>query len=330
VIVNFLIVLFAAVCHSKSFSEVASEKIVDRHDLVQHLLESLYMKLPSAHTTQDDLLAHPDLIQGEVEEDGIHYFDKSLQPSMLNSHKTYLSGITYGEVGAQQMFDITQTVLQACNVSAADGEFWDIGSGDGKVAIQQYLERDFTRVVGVELVRRRFDIAVDALKELETAIKAETNNTVTQFLRKRFGTEQPVVFEGTWSGTNMTSYCLGEADSYKRDGRQICFIHGDATALNVDGASGVEEAVMVYTASQCFAENVMTTLTDRLFRTMLQGAVVSLKELPKIHATSAGMIDVDTVFRKVYAHSKEEQPVYIYKNLANDGSPHNGSLVEKQ
>lgn len=313
-------------CASLSLAD--AESILERHELVKHLLENLYMKLPNAYTNQEDLLAHVDLLQGQVDEDGaIHYFDKPPQRSMLDTSQTYLSGITYAEVASEHMYEITGAALQVCNLSAADGEFWDIGSGDGKVVIQQFLERDFSRVVGVELVKRRFDIAVDALKELQSAIKAEANNTVIQFLRNRFGTDQPVIFEGTWSGTNMSSICLGEANNFLKDGRQICFIHGDATEIAAD--SGVEEAVMVYTASQCFADNDLKNLTDNTFKHMQAGAtLVSFKELPKMHANSVGLIDVETLFKKVYAHSKEEQPVYVYKHHPDDALVPS-SVVEK-
>lgn len=317
----------SAVKDFKNISQEAAEKETENSELTMRLLENLYRKLPSPHTSKGDLVAFADQIKGQVDDNGvIKPFDHPPKPDQIDAKKAYVTPITYGEIEMQVVHDLTEQTLKECNISASDGEFWDIGSGSGKVVIQQYLERDFTKAVGVEMVKRRYDIAVQALKEMELAIRSDANNTVIDFLRERFGTDQPQGFEGYWQETNMSSYCFGEPDSYGKDGRQICFINGDATELPLIGS--MDEAIMVYSCSQCFPDSVLRNLTNGLFSNLPQGAAIaSLKELPKNRDSTAEVVEVDAINKKIYHHSKQEQPVYIYRHGLNAT---NSSSVESK
>lgn len=274
------------------------------HNATSTLLDVLYESLPQAYTTFEDLANHKDCIKTSNGKDGggAVPFSGELSRELFNK-RAYGSCVTYGEMLADDMFEISNEVIESLSINDNTGEVWDIGSGAGKVTLQMFMERNFPTAIGIELVTRRWDISVSALRELKRLIESEPHSVTTKFILSRFGADH--VVESSLPG--LKSHCLGS------DIRKICFVNGDATT----NITSLSEAQFVYTCSQCFPPAVLEAVTEK-FGTMAPGAaVVSVAKLPENVMPRAELNFAKTISKHIYRYhlpNNEYQDMFIYQH----------------
>jgi len=88
----------------------------------------------------------------------IYDFELKSLDNTLNNH---LVNSVYGEI----LFDSVQTLINECNVNDSD-VFYDLGSGNGKVVLQMYINGGVKESYGIEFYPERCYNAEIALKNM--------------------------------------------------------------------------------------------------------------------------------------------------------------------
>lgn len=221
------------------------------------------------------------------------------------------AAVTYGEILPESVMEISSS-FEAVNRTGL--EFWDLGSGGGKMVLQEFLLNGWRRSVGVELVTRRYNIAVEALKMLEKHYN--TDSPIGDFLREHFGENCDMIQTGTEGSEQRT--CFGNAD------RELCYINGDMTKVR-----GMERAGGVFMCSTCFSDELLLNMMDNQFKKMKSGSMIlSLRKLPEIndalakddlelvsettHDMSWAKDDYVRVYKKLDDHSVTQEHLHTY------------------
>jgi|ERR1711998_87866 len=244
----------------------------------EKLLATLFEGLQSPHTFQEDRDGYPG------------------QP------------VTYGEILAASVADVSH---QFDHVQRHEKEFWDLGSGAGKLVLQEFLENGWKRSVGVELVKRRWDIAHQALAKL-SEMHAEQNPSVLQ----AFGEDAKLTLTGDEQEEYGQEVCFGTTE------RGVCMKHDDMTKVD-----GMENAGGVFMCSTCFSDELLSTVMDKQFTKMSpQSVVLSLRKLPERSLAKDGLeleatLDEDMswakadhvrVYKRLDDHSVKEEGMHVY------------------
>lgn len=252
-----------------------------RHTVAPDILNTIYSTLDEGFTTWEDISAHKSCIHEEGEEIDPENIPKELNKKDFDAHK-YGSSITYGEVLADDLFSLTTNSLKTLDLNET-GVMWDIGSGTGKVVLQQFLERDFQRVVGIELVERRWNISVQALKNLREAANHE-NSSIAEFLIERMGTDKPKL---EMSYTDLKGKPVKvKAACLSGPKRSVCLVNGDIMEAGLQ----VDPPMFAYTCAQCLPPSVLKKMTTEVLASFPTGAgLASLAKLPEEEATQSAL-----------------------------------------
>jgi hypothetical protein len=217
---------------------------------------------------EDSALVHTPLMNSTIQLMAELYKDLG-NPHTFQEDKDNYQGhpVTYGEILPGSIMSISS---QFENVTRSELDFYDLGSGAGKMCLQEFLQSGWKRSVGVELVTRRYKIAVGMLRKLEGLLDEDSVNG--EFVRKSFGTDAKLT-EGVPDEDADAQVCFGNKE------RELCFMNGDMTKVK-----GIKGAGGLFMCSTCFSDELLLTMMDDHFKYMPEGAViVSLRELPNIH-----------------------------------------------
>lgn len=146
---------------------------------------------------------------------------------------------TYGEVtmlGSRQLFHHMGLASSSSykQGNERDYQFYDLGSGGGRLVIQSHLELPhLSRSVGIELSSSRHSIAMQTWEELEQSGNAER---IRRFAKKAWGKEDD-------DFNDMPSIELHEGDLFKLD---------------------ISKATHIYVSSLCFSEDMLERLVEKV------------------------------------------------------------------
>lgn len=178
---------------------------------------------------------------------------------------------TYGEVtmlGARQLFHFmkmfkNQNDSDKNNVNVTETHptlhFIDLGSGNGKLLVQAYLEiPDLKKVEGIELSSVRFNLAQKAWDEIKDEAHEIRHETRDLYRIKR--AEQNVDAE-------------------------LNLIQGDLFQMDISTATHI------YIASLCFTDEMMNALSDKIIK---EGGclrcIATLKPFPPTFEENSGLL----------------------------------------
>lgn len=206
--------------------------------------------------------------------------------------------VTYGEILPESIRSISSEFAE---VPRNQTEFFDLGSGAGKMCLQEFLQNQWKRSVGVELVTRRYDMAVGMLYKLAKLLKEDSTNG--QFVRHSFGTDAKITVEKPDDAD--AKVCFGNKE------RELCYINGDMTKIKEIGKAGG-----IFMCSTCFSNELLLTMMDNYFQHMAPGSVIiSLRELPNIHDDlEKDHLALTSEFQQPMSWSKGDH-VRVYKRL---------------
>jgi hypothetical protein len=221
------------------------------------------------------------------------------------------AAVTYGEILPESVYEVSAS-FESVDRSAL--EFWDLGSGGGKMVLQEFLLNGWKRSVGVELVTRRWKIAVEALKKLEQHYNTES--PIGEFLKEHFGEGCDMIETGHEGGEQRV--CFGN------EHRELCYINGDMTKVR-----GMERAGGIFMCSTCFSDDLLLTMMDGPFKKMKSGSIIlSLRRLPEtgdalakdnlelvkedVHDMSWAKDDMVRVYKKLDDHSVTTEHLHAY------------------
>ncbi len=179
---------------------------------------------------------------------------------------------TYGEVtqlGARQLFHYMKMYNDD---DCHDIHFIDLGSGNGKLVIQAYLEiSSLKQVKGIELSSIRHNIALrswDGMKETAKVIRHKTIALSNRSNKNEMDNDLPKEYD----------------DNYKTG---LNLIQGDLFAMNVC------KATHIYVASLCFTDAMMNELSTKIINEcddeILQ-CVATLKPFPTDFEHRSGLM----------------------------------------
>lgn len=182
---------------------------------------------------------------------------------------------TYGEVtelGARQLF----YYMNMKTFAEETISFFDLGSGNGKLVVQAFLEVPrLRRSVGVELNPTRHDTAIGAWNSIQSKARIIRSSSEEQAL-----------------SCNEASVQLIQGDLYQVD---------------------VTEATHVYIASLCFTSEMMERLADKLTKEASElQCVATLKPFPKHFEWRFGTPTVEYVEMSWTEPRGEGCVVYFY------------------
>lgn len=150
---------------------------------------------------------------------------------------------TYGEVtqlGARQLFHY----MKMYNYDCHDIHFIDLGSGNGKLVIQAYLEiSNLKQVEGIELSSIRHNVAMQSWNDMKETAKVTRHKTIE-------------LSNCIHKNEIMDNYLPQEYDNYDEIGLNL--IQGDLFAMDVS------KATHIYVASLCFTDTMMNELSTKI------------------------------------------------------------------
>ncbi|KAL7540126.1 hypothetical protein ACHAXR_010943 [Thalassiosira sp. AJA248-18] len=162
---------------------------------------------------------------------------------------------TYGEItslGARQLFHhmgLTKNTANANMNSKPNYQFFDLGSGGGRLVLQSHLELPSVfKSVGIELSPSRHNIAVQTWENL---VESGDALRIRKLAERSWGMK---------TDSDISTVKLHEGDLFELD---------------------ISQATHLYLASLCFSEDMLERLVDKIARegTSLQ-IVASLRVLP--------------------------------------------------
>lgn len=208
----------------------------------------------------------------------------------------------YGEVNPDS---ISTVIASATATSGSKGEFWDLGSGTGKVIIQEFLEGPWEKVIGVELLKGRFEIAVKAMQRLQD-LAISDNNGLADFVTKKLQYRSNLAFASDLEAQNFTEgskqYCIGPTT-----GRQLCVVNGDMFDVNL------KKAGMIYMCNTCFGRSMMNDLVERQLSTLPENAqILTLESLPSQHLKGSGIQEI-VKMKKITTDWEDQSVIHFYQ-----------------
>ena len=204
--------------------------------------------------------ARPNQLDGfEIPQEEIEFINKTNK-----SNDSYHDPATYGEItslGGRQLFhymDLTKSSNQPIH-------FIDLGSGNGNLVMQAYLEvQDLNKVQGIELSSMRHELAIKSWNQ----IKEEAKDIRIRSMKQR------------------KNDIAAEKEENKDEGKEnmLNLMQGDLFTMDISTASHI------YVASLCFSQEMMNALSDKI---ITQGGrylshVATLKAFPATFEVQGG------------------------------------------
>jgi len=205
---------------------------------------------------------------------------------------------TYGEILPESVANIS---AQYADVERESSEFWDLGSGVGRMVMQEFLLDGWKKANGVEMVRRRYMYSYTALMKLATMYYRK-GGEVNAWVRSRVGPGA----ELTESGPEG----LGQKVCFGNKERELCLHNNDMMKV-----PGVERAGGIFMCSTCFPNSLLTAMMEQRFSKCKPGTVIlSLKDLPEEDITPNGLARQQQVMQPMTW--QQDVTVEVYKRTA--------------
>mmetsp|Transcript_16673 Transcript_16673/g.30332 ORF Transcript_16673/g.30332 Transcript_16673/m.30332 type:complete len:392 (-) Transcript_16673:22-1197(-) len=228
-----------------------------------------------------------------------------------DSEEEFTNPSTYGEItelGARQLFwymkllrnddnmegTTTTTKASSSSSSASNVQFYDLGSGAGKLVLQTYMELPcLTRAVGIELAPSRHDLAIQAYNTLQqdtTASGSSSSNSQTQ---------------------SILDHARAKIPNYEPRDAVVEFQQGDIFESKV-----IHKATHIYVSSLCFPSDTMQRLAESIIRSEARSCLKCLATLQpcELLQDTFGPPRMECVEMTWTKPTGQGCPVYFYDN----------------
>eukprot|EP00978_Attheya_sp_CCMP212_P047357 scaffold421326_cov62-Attheya_sp.AAC.1 len=238
-----------------------------------------------------------------------------------DSEEEFNNPSTYGEItelGARQLFwymkllrnddnveETTTTTTTTKASSSSNVQFYDLGSGAGKLVLQTYMELPcLTRAVGIELAPSRHDLAIQAYNTLQqdttvSGSSSSSSNSQTQSILDHARAKIPNYRNRNEKGTNEPQDAVVE------------FQQGD-----IFESKDIHKATHIYVSSLCFPSDTMQRLAKTIIRSKARSCLKCLATLQpsELLQETFGPPRMECVEMTWTKPTGQGCPVYFYDN----------------